>query len=83
MLFRSETFERARVVATLEEHSVLGGFGSAVCEWLADQVKPRARLMRIGTADTFLHEAGDQAYARARNKLTAPQIAQRIREAID
>jgi transketolase len=79
----AETFERARVVATLEEHSVLGGFGSAVCEWLADQVKPRARLMRIGTADTFLHEAGDQAYARARNKLTAPQIAQRIREAID
>lgn len=75
----ADAFQTARVVATLEEHSVLGGFGGAVAEWLADQTATSAPLLRIGTADEFLHEAGDQAHARAYNGLTAPQIAQRIR----
>jgi len=78
----ADAFQTARVVATLEEHSVLGGFGGAVAEWLADQGALRAGLVRIGTADAFLHEAGDQAYARSRNELTTPQIAARIRDSL-
>lgn len=77
-----QAFQAARVVATLEEHSILGGFGSAVAEWLADQPASRASLVRIGTADAFLHEAGDQAHGRAHFELTAPQIATRIRKSL-
>jgi transketolase len=74
----AEAFATFPAVLTIEEHSVLGGFGGSVAEWLADQPRSqvRARLRRIGTSDTFLHEAGEQEYARERFGLTAERIAE-------
>ena len=34
--YLQSAFERFRVVATLEEHSLIGGFGGAVAEWRVD-----------------------------------------------
>lgn len=75
----AEAFSRFRLVATVEEHSVLGGLGGAVAEWLSDQDCPTARLLRIGTGDHFLHEAGGQGYLRERYGLTPAAIADRVR----
>ncbi len=75
-------FGSFRLVATLEEHSTLGGFGGAIAEWLADQAKPGARLLRFGTRDEFLHETSDQEQAREHFGLTAPAVAARIRAAL-
>jgi transketolase len=77
----AEVFARFRVVATLEEHSVLGGLGGSVAEWLADQAPQRARLLRLGTADTFLRDGGEQAHARTRFGLTAGAIVEKICQA--
>jgi transketolase len=74
----ADVFARFRVVVTVEEHSVVGGLGGSVAEWLADHAPQRARLLRIGTADAFLREAGEQEHARARYGLTAGLIADRI-----
>jgi len=71
----AETFWRFTTVVTLEEHSVHGGLGGSVAEWLADRPPQRARLCRIGTADTFLREAGEQDYAREYFGLTAANVA--------
>ena len=57
-------FADRRLVVTVEEHSVLGGLGGAIAEWLADQSGKLAPLRRIGTGDRFLHTVGDQAFAR-------------------
>jgi transketolase len=76
----ADVFSRCAVVVTIEEHSVLGGLGGSVAEWLADQHPLRARLCRIGTADAFLHEAGEQDHARACFGLTAKNIAQKALE---
>jgi transketolase len=73
----ANVFSRYAVVVTIEEHSVLGGLGGSIAEWRADQPKLKARLCRIGTADTFLHEAGDQQHARCRCGLTPGNIAQK------
>lgn len=73
-----DVFARHAVVATVEEHSLIGGLGGAVAEWLADQPPQRARLCRIGTPDTFLHEAGEQEYARARFGLTPEGITEKV-----
>lgn len=73
-----DAFARFAVVATIEEHSVLGGLGGSVAEWLADRPGRRARLLRVGTPDDFFHEAGEQKYARERLGLTGPQIAARV-----
>ncbi len=77
--YLADAFRRFEVVATIEEHSLLGGFGSAVAEWLADGPRQRASLCRFGTADAFLHESGEQDHAREHFGLTAEHIADRIR----
>lgn len=74
----ADAFARFTVVATVEEHSLLGGLGGSVAEWLADQVPQKARLCRIGTADNFLHEAGEQDFAREHFGLTPGAIAGKI-----
>ena len=38
-------------VVTVEEHSIIGGLGSAVCEVLCE--KAPAKVLRIGVNDTF------------------------------
>jgi transketolase len=43
--------ERARLIITAEEHSIIGGLGSAVCELLSEE-KP-LRVKRIGVRDRF------------------------------
>jgi transketolase len=79
----ADAFGSHKVVATVEEHSLIGGFGSAVAEWLADRPRaPGAQLLRIGVGDWYLHEAGGQAYARERYGLTAENIAKRVQAAV-
>jgi transketolase len=71
-------FSRHRLVATVEEHSVLGGLGGSVAEWLCDQPRSAAGLLRIGTPDAFLHRNGEQEHAREILGLTPVAMADRI-----
>jgi transketolase len=73
-----QVFRGFALVATMEEHSRLGGFGAAVAEWLSDQPLQRASLLRFGTEDKFLHESGEQEHARHHFGLTAQQMAEAI-----
>ena len=73
-----DAFSRFSLVVTVEEHSVIGGLGGAVAEWLSDQPPQRARLCRIGTPDVFVHEAGEEEHAREHVGLTPERIAQRV-----
>ena len=77
----AEAFGSANIVATLEEHSVLGGLGTAAAEWLAAN-GGAAKLMSFGAPDEFLHETTHQSSARSWAGLTAEQIAGRIAAAI-
>jgi transketolase len=76
--FLADAFDQCPLVVTVEEHSRIGGLGSAVAEWRADQEGPLARLERIGTDDRFMHLAGDQAFAREQACLHPYQLARRI-----
>lgn len=78
----AEAFADYPLVVTIEEHSLLGGLGGAVAEWLADHPAASARLLRVGTGDFFLHEAGGQGYVRQRHGLTADLIAARVRQTL-
>jgi len=56
-----EATSRARLgVVTMENHTVVGGLGSAVAEVMAEAGLPR-RLLRIGLQDTFAH-GGSRPY---------------------
>ncbi|MBL9138293.1 MAG: hypothetical protein JNK85_20660 [Verrucomicrobiales bacterium] len=78
----TEAASRFRVVATLEEHSLIGGFGSGVAEWWVDRpTPPAARLLRFGTRDEFLHLTCEQEEAREHFGLTASELARRLADA--
>lgn len=70
-----------RLIVTCEEHSILGGFGGAVAEILAE-CSGNARLLRLGIPDCFCKVAGDQKYLRQSFGLDGPSIAGKIREAL-
>jgi transketolase len=67
----------APLLVTLEEHSTLGGFGSAVLEAMA-RAGHAHRVRCIGAPDQFASECGDQAYLREKAGLTPAAIAETI-----
>ncbi len=64
-------------VVTLEEHSIIGGLGSAVAEHLLE-TGIKTKFKRFGAKDAFSHICGDQAYHRAALGLTPDQLAASI-----
>jgi transketolase len=78
--FLARAFYQFALVTTLEEHSVLGGLGSAVAEWVVDHGPVAGRLLRLGTPDVFLHEAGEQEHVREVFGLTPEAVAARIQQ---
>ncbi|MGC3996956.1 MAG: transketolase C-terminal domain-containing protein [Anaeromyxobacter sp.] len=73
---------RCPVVATVEEHSRIGGLGGAVAEWAADHQAP-FRLLRFGTDDRFLGQVGTQEWARQALGLTAAGVVAGVAAALD
>jgi transketolase len=76
--FLQQAFSTSQVVATLEEHSILGGLGGSAAEWQSDQPARGARLIRFGTADEFYHETGEQEHAHEHFGLIPERMAARI-----
>lgn len=66
-------------VFTVEEHSIIGGLGSAVAEVLAE--KCPTKLTRIGVRDTF-GESGPAKELLKKYKLDADGIYEQIKEAM-
>ncbi len=65
-------------VVTIEEHSLIGGFGGAVIEWVVDNNLDANKIIRFGTKDYFLHQLGEQEYARRKYGLGIQQITEAI-----
>ena len=69
------------LLVTVEEHSIVGGLGSAVLESLTDAgVAPQ--VQRIGLCDRFVTTYGSQAYLREQAGLTATAIVDRVMSSI-
>ncbi len=66
---------RHGAMATVEEHALAGGFGSAVAETLADLSLP-VRLSRHGVPDRFIAHASLREEQLAGCGLTAPQLVE-------
>jgi len=77
-----EAFARFNVVATIEEHSLIGGLGGAVAEWRADNPDGSARLIRFASKDAFFKLSGKQEFARKQLGLTREYISEHLRHAL-
>lgn len=67
------------VILTCEEHSVINGLGSAVCEALAEH--NLCKVVRLGVKDTF-GESGKPAELLAKYGLDANAIANKVNELV-
>ena len=72
---------RFKLLVTVEEHSRIGGFGSAISEWRSSK-NCSVQQSSVGTDDEFMHEGGSQSYARKKYGLTAANIAARVAESL-
>ncbi len=72
--------EKGRLVVTVEENTVCGGFGSAVAEFFADE-GIATPLLRLGLPDRFIDHATPQRQ-RELAGLDAEAIVRQIREAL-
>jgi transketolase len=65
-------------IFTVEEHSILGGLGTAVAEVLAEAEGIKAPLKRIGVPPAFSPHIGSQEYMLQCHGLTAEAIAKTV-----
>lgn len=72
-----ESARKTRAIFTLEEHSIIGGLGSAVAETIAEH-KLQVIFKRIGVSDRFTKVIGSQEYMRKANGLSVEQIVETI-----
>jgi transketolase len=75
-----EAARETQALVTLEEHSVVGGLGSAVAELLAESHDVRTRFRRIGVPSRFSPRVGSQEYLLAENGLSVDAIRATVGE---
>ncbi len=74
-----EFFGRAAdVVATLEDHVAMGGYGSAVLETFSEQ-GVSTPVIRLAWPDAFVGHASTVDYLREQHGLTVPRLLEQIR----
>jgi transketolase len=72
---------RVPIVVTIEEHTIVGGLGSAVAELIAEAgFNPSKRFQRLGIPDVFPDQYGSQASLMARYDITAEHLVEVIKK---
>ena len=73
---------KVNLIVTCEEHNIIGGFGSAVAEVMAEMKEKKATLLRVGLNDEYSVRVGNQKYLRAQYGIDAKNIAEKIMRAL-
>jgi len=69
----------ADVVATLEDHVLMGGYGSAVLELYAER-RITTPVYRLGWPDQFIEHASTVEYLRNKHGLTADNLVSQLNQ---
>jgi len=77
-----EAAVKTKAILTVEEHSIIGGLGSAVAEVLSESGL-NVKFVRLGIADTFSNQVGSQEYMRELHSLSIQGIVKRACELIE
>lgn len=71
------------MIVTCEEHNIVGGFGGAVAEVMAEMRDKKAFLLRIGLNDEYSIRVGNQKYLREQYKMDGASIVDKILESMN
>lgn len=76
--YLSAICQRVHTLFTLEEHTIMGGFGGAVCEAVCGMRGRRPRVVRLGLNDAYCSTVGNQAYLEKQFGLDGEGVARRV-----
>lgn len=74
-----KSVKKTKLAVTVENHSIIGGLGSAVCECLSEELP--SRVVRIGVNDVF-GQSGTPSELLKYYKLDAESIAEKVFELV-
>lgn len=69
-------------IVTIEEHSIIGGLGSAVAEVICQGGSPNINLMRMGIPDAFCSQVGSQECLRVIYSLSVEGIVSSVKKLV-
>lgn len=69
-----------KAVLTLEEHSIVGGLGSAVSEIFAERFDLKVPFKRLGVPNAFSPHIGSQEYMLAKHQLSPDAVVHSVKE---
>lgn len=75
-----ESAKQFDLIVTVEEHNIVGGFGSAVSEVIAELVGTKARVLKVGLNDQYSSIVGSQKYLRDVYGMSANKIVEKVLE---
>jgi len=75
--------KETRCILALEEHSVLGGLGSAVAELLAESCESQVAFKRLGIPNAFSRRVGNQEYLKSLYSLDVNGILKTVAALLD
>ena len=68
--------QKAKLLVSIEEHSVIGGLGSAISE-VSSGIKNSPKLIKFGLEDSYI-KSGEYSYILDSNRLTVKPISDKI-----
>jgi len=71
-----QSLKKTKLFVTIEEHSIIGGLGSSVAEFISD-LKDTPRLIKFGLKDNYTI-SGDYSFILEQSGLTAGNISNKI-----
>jgi transketolase len=69
---------QTRALITLEEHSIIGGLGSAVAEVLSESGEITIPFKRLGIGTSFTTEVGSQEFLREKHGLSVDGVLRSV-----
>lgn len=67
-------------LVTIEEHNILGGFGSAISEIISSLKGKKPQIIHVGINDQYSSVVGSQSYLREKYEIDATAIVRKIKE---
>lgn len=74
---------QTKAIITVEEHSIIGGLGSAVAEVLSEMQSNFRPFRRLSVGDSFLRVIGDQEYLRQACGISAEAICKTVKAILE
>ena len=74
-----ELADKYKTIVVFEDHTILGGTGSAIAEWMSEFAETPRRVIRYGVKDVF-GESGTPKELLTRHGLTSEQIVTHFKD---